>query len=230
MAIGDSVALQWFPAYAKLYAIPGWRLLVATKSSCPMVDAPFYYARIGREFSECDRWRSALLAQIAKIKPDVVVFGSTYTSAFTPEQWTQGTTRILDALAPASGHVYIMRSTPVLPFDGPSCLEPRSWLYRMLSPRAACTAAAHSNRSDSVYRSLEAAAGRFANVSMIDMTDAICPDGTCSAQRDGTIVFRDSQHLTANYARTLAAALQTRMTASGPAPPPAAISPEQGAQ
>lgn len=79
MAIGDSIALQWFPAYAKLFDKPGWRLIVATKSSCPMVDAPYYYARIGREFSRCDRWRKALLAQIATIKPDIVVFGSTYT-------------------------------------------------------------------------------------------------------------------------------------------------------
>lgn len=211
MAIGDSVALQWFPAYEQVFAKSGWRLLVATKSSCPMVDAPIYYPRIGREFSECDRWRKALLAQIATLKPDVVIFGSTYTSAPARTQLIAGTARILKALAPASGHVYIMRSTPVLPFDGPSCLEPRSWLYRMLSPTAACVSSTRNARSDAVFRWLGEAAHGFANVSLVDMTDAICPNGTCSALRNGTITFRDSQHLTATFARTLAPALEAQM-------------------
>lgn len=204
MAIGDSVALQWFPAYAKLFVKPGWRLIVATKSSCPMVDEPFYYARIGREFSECDRWRDALLTQIATLRPDVVILGSTYTSAFSREQWTSGTSRVLDRLAPASGQVFIMRSTPVLAFNGPSCLEPRSALYKALSPHAACTSPAHNADSDNVFRWLGFAAQRFANVKMLDMTAAICPDGICHAERDGLIVFRDTQHLTATYAATLA--------------------------
>jgi hypothetical protein len=212
MAIGDSVALQWFPAYARIFEEPGWRLLVATKSSCPMVDEPLYYPRIGREYSECDRWRKDLLAKIAIIKPDVLVFGSTYTYDFSRTQWIDGTVRILEAVAPAVGHVYVMRSTPVLPFDGPSCLEPRSWLYNMLSPQAACTASAQNNQSDAVYRWLEEAAHRFANVDTVDMTDVICPNGTCSAQRDGMIVFQDTQHMTASYARTLAPTLEKRIT------------------
>lgn len=211
MAIGDSVSLQWFPAYEQVFVKSGWRLLVATKSSCPMVDEPIFYPRIGREFSECDRWRNALLAQIAAIKPDVVVFGSTYTSAYTREQWTQGTERILKKLVPVSGRVFIMRSTPVLPFDGPSCLEPRSWLYRKLSPRAACTSPARDAHSDSVFSWLGQAANSFANVKMIDMTDIVCPHGTCNAERDGIIVFRDSQHLTATFAASLAPALSQRL-------------------
>lgn len=220
MAIGDSVALQWFPAYQAIYDRPGWRLLVATKSSCPMVDEPFYYARIGREFSECDRWRKDLLTQIAAIKPDVVVFGSTYTSAFTREQWTQGTERILKQLAPVSGRVYIMRSTPTLGFDGPSCLEPRSWLYRKLSPRASCTAPAHNALGDAVFSWLSQAAHAFANVKMLDMTDVICPQGTCNAERNGVVVFRDSQHLTANFAKTLAADLHRQLEPSASASAP----------
>ncbi|MGH8400704.1 MAG: hypothetical protein ACRESU_06335 [Gammaproteobacteria bacterium] len=35
------------------------------------------------------------------------------------------------------------------------------------------------------------------------MTDVICPDGQCRAQRDGLIVFRDSQHMTASFTKTL---------------------------
>ena len=219
LAIGDSVALQWFPAYEQLYVKPGWRLLVATKSACPMVDAPIYYARIGREFTECERWRNALLEQAAVIRPDLLILGSTYTYDFTQSQWIDGTARILKALAPTSGHLYIMRSTPVLAFDGPSCLEPRSWLYQALSPRAACASPARDPRSDSVFRWLGEAARSFGNVTLLDMTDAICPDGTCHAERDGVIVYRDTQHLTATYARLLTPELNTRMEQAIPESP-----------
>jgi len=207
MAIGDSVALQWFPAYEQLYTRPGWRLLVATKSSCPMVDEPIFYPRIGREYSECDRWRRALLVQIAKIRPDILVMGSTYTTGFSKSQWVDGTSRILEKLTPASGHVYVMRSTPTLAFDGPSCLEPRSWLYKALSPKAKCESPAHNAISDSVFQWLSESSQRFANVSTLDMTSAVCPSDMCSAERDGVIVYRDSQHLTATFARSLAPAL-----------------------
>jgi peptidoglycan/LPS O-acetylase OafA/YrhL len=230
IAIGDSVALQWFPAYEQLFVKPGWRLLVATKSSCPMVDVPIYYPRIGREFSECDRWRGALLAQIAGIKPDVVVFGSTYTTAFTQTQWIEGTTRVLKAIAPSSGRVFIMRGTPVLAFDGPSCLEPRSWLYKMLQHGQTCESPAHNEESDAVFRWLQEATRRFANVGTIDMTNAICPDGVCSAERNGVIVFRDFQHLTASYAHMLAPALEAQMAAAfhppTPSPGTASLAPQ----
>jgi peptidoglycan/LPS O-acetylase OafA/YrhL len=207
VAIGDSVALQWFPAYLGVFAKPGWRLLVATKSSCPMVDEPFFYQRIGREFSECSQWRRDALNKIAALKPDVVILGSTYTSDFTQAQWIEGTARVLQPLAASSGRVYIIRSTPVLPFDGPSCLEPRSWLYSKLSVHSSCVAPAHNALSDNVYLWLEAAANRFSNVTMLDMTDAICPNGQCRAERDGTIVFRDTQHLATRFAESLSNAL-----------------------
>jgi hypothetical protein len=194
-----------------------------------MVDAPFYYARIGREFAKCDRWRATLLTKISSIKPDLVIFGSTFTSGFTQSQWTEGTARVLQSIAPASGHVYIMRSTPELAFDGPSCLEPRSRLYTALSPRAACTSPAHNERSDEVYLWLAHAARRFPNVSLLDMTDVVCPHGLCSAQRDGMIVFRDGQHLTASFAATLAPALEQRLMIASPHATPPSSDPAQAA-
>src|SRR6185312_17414328 len=118
VAVGDSVALQWFPAYARVFDKPDWRLLVITKSSCPMVDVPIFYPRIGREYTECSQWRSATLHKIAALKPDIVIMGSTFTYDYTQSQWINGTKRVLDVLAPVAGEVYVMRSSPTLPFDG----------------------------------------------------------------------------------------------------------------
>lgn len=207
VAIGDSVALQWFPAYARVFDRPGWRLLVITKSSCPMVDVPIFYQRIEREYTECGRWRRAALHEIAVLKPDVVIMGSTYIYDYTQAQWIDGTRRVLDALSPNAGKIFIMRSSPTLPFDAPACVAPRSWLYAAIKGSRLCTAPAHTAKSDAVFHWLQAAAAPFNNVHLIDLTDAICPEGTCHAEINGTVVFRDDQHMTASFARSLAPAL-----------------------
>lgn len=207
VAMGDSIALEWFPAYRKIFDKPGWRLLVVTKSSCPMVDASIFYARIGREYTECTRWREDALHEVADMHPDVVVLGSTFTYAFTQAQWIAGTRQVLNALTDSTRHIYLMRSTPALLFDGPSCVAPRSRLYDALVGASRCTGSAHSKLGDNVYRWLQAAAAPFRNVRLIDMTNSVCPDSICHAELDGKIVFRDSQHMTASFARSLAPAL-----------------------
>jgi len=214
LAIGDSVGLQWFPAYYELFVRPGWRLLVATKSSCPMVDESLFYARIGREYTECARWRSDVLHEVSSLHPDIVLVGSSHMAPYSQAQWIEGTARVLDPLSKSSAHVYLMRSTPVLPFDGPSCLEPRSRLYDVLSAHRECAASARNTRRDAIYQWLGNAASRFDNVSLVDMTDAICPHERCYAERNGTIVFRDDQHLSSAFVRSLAGVLADRLVQS----------------
>jgi hypothetical protein len=53
-----------------------------------------------------------------------------------------------------------------------------------------------------VHRLQQAAAGRD-HVALIDLNDAICPDPWAAAIGDA-LVYRDSGHLTATYAATLA--------------------------
>ncbi len=217
VAVGDSVALQWFPAYARVFDKPDWRLLVITKSSCPMVDVPIFYPRIGREYTECSQWRSATLHKIAALKPDIVIMGSTFTYDYTQSQWINGTKRVLNELAPAAGELYVMRSSPTLPFDGPACVAPRSWLYAAIKGPTLCTTAAHTIQGDNVFSWLRTAASGFHNVHLVDMTSAICPDATCRAEIDGEVVFRDDQHMTATFAASLAPELAQALGM----PPPA---------
>ena len=206
IAIGDSVALEWFPAYARIFDKPGWRLLVMTKSSCPMVDEPLFYPRIGREYTECSKWRETALHDITKLKPDVVVLGSTL-NGFDKQQWITGTRRVIAEIAPYAKQVYLMRATPRLPFDGPACLAPRSALYRFLVGSSRCTTPAYTRFSEQVFHWLQDATARYTNVHVIDMTQRVCPQGVCHAELDGKIVFRDGEHMTATYAASLAPAL-----------------------
>lgn len=209
--MGDSHAGQWFPAVAKAFDRPGWRLLVLTKSACPMVDESFFYARTGREYTMCSTWRMHALAQVAHIRPDVVLLGTVDVYDFTQAQWINGTVKVLDVLSPASGHIYLLRDTPGLPFNGPDCLAEHVGRPAWLDMQHACTASAASSHATHVYAWLKQAADHFANVSMLNMNGSICPGGICSAERQGMVVFRDSHHMTASFAASLGSVMAQKL-------------------
>ncbi|MHA6204391.1 acyltransferase family protein [Dyella soli] len=209
--MGDSIAGQWFPALAGIFDRADWRVIVLTKSSCPMVDEPLFYARIGRDYTECSSWRRQALQQVAAIKPDVVVLGTVSTVAFTQPQWTDGTARVLSSISHAAGRIYILRSTPHLPFDGPNCLASHAGRPKWLGALQVCDAPAFDDHGQQVFEWLQQASARFANVRTIDLTDQICPQGRCRAELNGEVVFRDSQHLTASFARSLGPEMEKRM-------------------
>jgi hypothetical protein len=176
-----------------------------------MVDGTFFYARIGREYVECAKWRDDAVAFVASLRADLVMLGSAATYDFDQKRWTAGTSSVLARLSDSAKRVYILRATPTLPFDGPACLQPRSVLRNWLTPRSPCSAPAYSARAENVRRWLAEAAGRFSNVALLDMNDAVCPNGRCDAERDGVVVFRDSQHLTAEFAKSVGGALTARL-------------------
>ena len=215
--IGDSHAGQWFPAVREALRKPGWRLLVVTKSSCPMVDEPFFYARIGREYTECSQWRDAAIARVRAMKPDLVIFGSA-DAGFTRQQWTAGTIRILERLSPASGRIFLLADTPSLPFNGPDCLMRHAlrpaWLRRFDS----CGAPAANAQAAAIQSWLQTAAVRFPNVRILDLNARICPAGTCRAEIDGHVVFRDNQHLSGSFAASLAKAMAGKLEQPRDAP------------
>lgn len=204
--LGDSIGAQWFPALSKLYDPDEWALVVLTKSSCPMVDEPFFYQRIGREYTECSRWRSKAIAWIIGQKPDVVFMGSTASNPFTSQQLTTGSKRILEKLSPAAGSIYLIEANPVLGFNGPGCL--------LKSPEK-CTASVHDNKHYvQVAKLLENVTKDYANVHWLETASLVCPAGLCSAERDGVIIFRDSQHLTRSFTATAAGHFQKQITES----------------
>ena len=215
VVIGDSHVGQWFPAIRKALDRPGWRLLVITKSSCPMVDAPVFNARIGREYTECARWRRDSLAKIGQLAPDLLLLGSAR-YGFTREQWTEGTASVLAQASAATHRVFLLMDTPKLPFQGPDCLAAHAMQPGWLAGLSSCSAPAASARSTAIQGWLGAAAARFPNVVLLDMNAHVCPQGLCSAELDGQVVYRDDQHLTAGFAASLSEPMAARLFSGEP--------------
>jgi peptidoglycan/LPS O-acetylase OafA/YrhL len=206
--LGDSIGAQWFPAVEAILDPQTWQIVVLTKSSCPMVDEPIFYARIGREYTECTSWRNKAIAWINGRHVDRVFIGGTASSEFTDQQWIEGTRRILEEVGRNAGHVYLIEANPVLGFHGPSCLAEHGSGF---APGEGCRSSAGNPRYEHVAEMLKTVATSTPKVSWLETSSWVCPGGHCEAFRDGMIVFRDNQHLTATFAATAAAHLNRQI-------------------
>ena len=213
--MGDSIAGQWFPAVAKVFDRPDWRLLVLTKSSCPMVDKPLFDSRIGREYTECAQWRREAIRILAKMRPDLVLLSSVPSPSFSHEEWIEGTSAVLAPLVAGVPRVGILQPTPILPFNGPACLAREDWRSRYMHGDGDCSTTPDDSQWLSVRAALATSTARFPSVRLLDLTDAICPGHRCASQRNGVVVYRDEQHLTATFVAELAPALGTALRQAG---------------
>lgn len=199
---GDSVLGQWFSLFWAIYPPPEWRIIVLSKSACPIVDEDFYYTRIGAVYDVCRIWRNKVLARLKDLQPDVVVIGNATNYDFTEEQWINGSTRIFDQLSQASPQVYVLVGTPRLGFNGPACLLKNG--PSISSMRSHCVGRETLEVVGSVSANLHRASEEHGGVELLDLNDLICPDGQCPAiTREGVVVYRDSQHLTDTYVQNL---------------------------
>jgi len=208
---GDSIVAQWFSMVPAIFQTPRWRVIVLTKSSCPMVDEDIYYPRIRRVYKVCSDWRNDVLLKLKEIKPDVVIMGNTATADFNKTQWLEGSSRILEKLERIGSTIFIVPGTPSLGFDGPACIS------RQLSAKGqidvmSCLAKNRMRNITPVVEVLEQAANRFTNAHVLNLNDLVCPGGTCRAvNQHGAIVFRDSQHLSDSFVRTLVPEIRKRL-------------------
>ena len=200
--MGDSIGLQWFPAVEAIFAERGWLLLVITKSACPMADEPVFYPRIKRYFTECAEWRDKAVDSVKAIRPDILLLGSSAGYGFDESQWVGGTSRLLDRLSPVAKHLYLIRPTPALPFNGPDCLASLVDMKDSLIDHR-CEASSEDQKNSQVWGWLGQAAMGYRNVRLIDLNESVCPTGVCRAERDGFFIYRDSLHLTAKFAASL---------------------------
>jgi len=210
---GDSITAQWFSMLPAIFQKPLWQIIVLTKSSCPIIDEEIYYPRIRRIYKVCSDWRNGALDTLKEIKPDVVIMGNTATADYNKTQWLEGSSRILEKLTKIGSTVFIIPGTPSLGFDGPACVS------RNISPEGqidakSCLAKNRMKNITSVVGILEQATNRFTNAHVLNLNDLVCPEGICkSIDKQGVVIFRDSQHLTDTFVRKQVPVIRKRIKA-----------------
>jgi peptidoglycan/LPS O-acetylase OafA/YrhL len=201
--IGDSHAAMWDPALQQLAEQRHWRLETMAKVTCPLQNLHIVSPYLGREYTECEQWRSQIMARLTAEHPRLVVLSMSRRyhadfgfAAYDPA-WIDTLTRTVAELRGMGATVLVLG--PVADPQGsvPTCLSAH------LDDAAACaparSAAVNADGIAAEQTATSTAGGHYA-----DLTDLFCTPDRCPVIVGNTLVFRDDNHVTTQYAQLLA--------------------------
>ena len=215
--IGDSHAANWVPTWSKLAEDHDWKLTSHTKSACSFSAAQ--QANTNGLYQSCLEWNDLVLDELIAEQPDLVVTvnagrrdvadqGELLTGEARLQANAAGLNETWSALNDAGVPVLVINDTPDMGIDVPECVSANpNDLTACATPRAEAVDA-QPHPEPIALQGLEAA-------ELIDMNDWICPSASaCPVVVGNVMVWRDAQHLTATYARTLAKPLAATLQRS----------------
>jgi peptidoglycan/LPS O-acetylase OafA/YrhL len=207
---GDSHAAEWFPALQEIANEQHWRLATIVKPGC----TPLNMRVDPQMYPVCEQWRRGAIAEIEALRPDLVIVTSASRAVDADgkfledmQVWEQGARDTFAALTKQGVKVRFIRDTPFVDYDVPGCLAQAEWDRRTQCPAPVSAIAL----SPDVYAAEERAAKGLGNVKFLDLSDRMCGPDRCYLEVDGQLIYRDGDHLTAGFSRTLGAVLLQRL-------------------
>ena len=209
--VGDSHAAMWTPPMQQIAARRHWRLETMAKVLCPMLDLPTYSPYLGRDYTECTTWRGQILGRLRAERPTVIVldmarrYTPDYGFAVYGRAWLDGLTRMVTALRSTGARVLVMGPIPDPRSVVPTCLSEHLDAAVACAPERA--AAVNEAGVAAEARATAAAGGMYAELTELFCTATRCPDIV-----GDTLVYRDDNHLTIDYARWLAPVVDAELS------------------
>lgn len=208
--LGDSHAVQYLPAMERLADRNHWRIVVLQKSACLPCDAPTSVRATGLVKPDCESWKADATRLIIELKPDLVVTTGGMPNIYNEVYMVPGTQEIVAGYRSFWGRitakgirVLVIRDNPRPIYDVPSCVA----MNRDTTGRCDHTREWALDRHDDPL--IEAS--RMPLVELLDLTEFFCEGGNCPVVIGNVLVYRDGDHITGSYARTLAPYIGKRM-------------------
>ncbi|ACZ20834.1 predicted acyltransferase [Sanguibacter keddieii DSM 10542] len=215
--VGDSKIAQWQPPLEDYAVKNGYKLQTLIKSSC--TPSPAVLFKEEAPYTTCADWSAAASEILLEELPDVVIYGNGATRAMndpqnpeagvSPEALADGIAQQWRLLEDAGIEVVVLLDNP-----SPGKLSP---VYDCVleNPDALdrCSFPQEEGESRSAASVQLAAASQVPEVDVLDLTDALCPAGTCPAVIGDTLVYRQGSHLTTNYVRSVGPQVEERLHA-----------------
>ncbi|GIM95877.1 acyltransferase family protein [Paractinoplanes toevensis] len=209
---GDSHAAQWFPAMEKLAIGRHWQLVELTKSSCTAADLAVWHDTLKRAYTECLAFHRSALDRIARLKPALVVVGSSFNyrpAAPAPDvagQWRAAWDRTFTRLTAGGARVVAIADTPYMGGPVPECLaEPAN-----AGHAGKCTRSLRSALRGPEQRKVFLAYAGRPRTTVINPITWFCTD-VCPPVVGNLLVYRDSNHMTTTYSAALAPLLGAKL-------------------
>lgn len=205
---GDSHAMHLFAAVNRLAKRRGWRLIALTRAGCPPFDTPLYNPKVKGVYRQCQKWQRQSLRRIGRVQPRIVFTSGAVvvkpmrngkilrSGGERRRLLKEGYERMLERIVETTdGRVIALKDLPQAPHDMTDCVAANLKRLRRCSFRK------RPNYSSSFE---SRAAASVAGVSEVNISPGICPKRRCFGVIRNRLVYRDDDHLTATFARTLA--------------------------
>ena len=209
---GNSHAMHWFPALERIAERRNWRLVALTRAGCAIGDVNFA--------PRCDAWREETLRRIedderpqmvvvatsTSMSLGVVVAGRRLSPQASVPHYRRGLESTLRRLRATGARVVVIKDLPRSPHDVPDCVSRQP-------KRVDLCAFRHHQPRDRAFDEQSTAAVDGADP--IDPAPVVCPDDVCPAVMGSALVYRDDNHFTATFARTLSGWLDENLPSTG---------------
>jgi peptidoglycan/LPS O-acetylase OafA/YrhL len=204
--IGDSHAVQWFPALEAAANTNHWKLIVLTKRACPTASVSVMLGA-STPYGACDQWRTRALARIAASDVDLVVITSWRKGykgnaggnpvSIGDGQWREGLTKSVTPMLAAGKKVLLLGDTPQARQHMNDCMSnhPRNMTRCNL---------VHDKAVDLGQDRLEADLAASLGIAHYDTSDWFCAGGVCPAVIGNLAVYLDTNHINNTYGLYLA--------------------------
>ena len=198
---GNSHGAMWVPAIAAAAKASHMKFYPVVHEACGfqvMVD-------IGNKWGPdniCTKWYDVALADIAKLRPSTIIFG-TYTGE---AGWIPGEKIILNKLKTMTPRVIVLSDTTAIG-------NPAACMLQSNATQGTCLASVTATRASNttITQQLAAASGsQFVNV-----TPWFCDDNRCPSLINDIVPFFDGAHLTAAYSSYLGTAMGEALNLEG---------------
>jgi peptidoglycan/LPS O-acetylase OafA/YrhL len=213
---GDSHVSMWEPALNLVGKRRGWKIYVIAKSACPDAEVRLRNHDLNRDFTECTAWRTAAIAAIVAIKPNLLVMSSNGLDGVLLEgehdlhgsaadhDWQEGLEATLRQVTPAAGRTVIIGDIPSLGQSAPECVAAHiDDVQACAAPRTPAVPVSHDVA--------EQAAASTEHAGYVNVTNWLCGTTECPAVIDGIVVYYNQYHVSATYAEHLAGPLASAL-------------------
>jgi peptidoglycan/LPS O-acetylase OafA/YrhL len=215
--VGDSHAAMWDPAMQLVAEQRHWRLETLAKVTCPLQELHITSPYLGREYTECEQWRGEIMARLKAEHPRLVVldmsrrYGADFGFVSYDPAWISTLADTVTQLRSIGATVLVLGPVPDPHSSVPTCLSGH------LDDATACapprSVAVNNNGIAAEQTATTGGGGHYT-----DLTDLFCSPDRCPVIVGNTLVFRDDNHVTTEYAQLLApvmGALADRAVADG---------------
>ncbi|MFD6160103.1 acyltransferase family protein [Nocardia sp. NPDC060256] len=200
--VGDSHAAMWSPAFEQVAEQRHWRLETMSKVTCPLMELPITSPYLGREYTECVQWRHQILTRLQAEHPKLIVlsmsrrYGGDFGFTTYDQAWIDSLSRLTAQLRATGANVLVLGPIPDPHTTAPTCLSDH------LDNALACSPTRQVAVDDEGIAA-ERAAATAGGAQYVDLTELFCTTARCPLIARNNLIYRDDNHLTVTYAKTL---------------------------